>query len=138
MRGNTTFVVAAPDAPNSPYGEAASIRAIGPVLVKESVKLEPKDRARLLAWLLLYFNDDGSLYSPQISRRRQRITLDGIEYWFARVPKNLRWRGSLAIRSFTRWAIASRPLITAAPPTNSISMQRRPARSLSSLRGGSA
>jgi hypothetical protein len=58
-----------------------------PILVKESVKrLEPEDRARLLAWLLLYFNDDGSLYSPQISRRRQRITLDGVEYWLVRVP----------------------------------------------------
>jgi hypothetical protein len=59
-----------------------------PILVKESVKrLDPKDRARLLAWLLLYFNDDGTLDSPQISRRRQKIALDGIEYWLARVPK---------------------------------------------------
>ena len=59
-----------------------------PVLVKESVKwLAPADRARLLAWLLLYFNDDGGLFSPQITRRRQRITLDGVEYWLARVPK---------------------------------------------------
>jgi hypothetical protein len=59
-----------------------------PVLIKESVKrLEPQDRARLLAWLLLYFNDDGGLYSPQISRRRQRITLDSVQYWLARVPK---------------------------------------------------
>jgi hypothetical protein len=59
-----------------------------PILVKESVKrLDPADRARLLAWLLLYFNDDGSLYSPQISKRRQRITLDGIEYWLVRLPK---------------------------------------------------
>lgn len=28
-----------------------------------------------------------ALYSPQITRRRQRITLDGVEYWLARVPK---------------------------------------------------
>ena len=59
-----------------------------PVLVKESVKrLDPEDRGRLLAWLLLYFTDDGMMFSPQISRRRQRITLGGVEYWLARVPK---------------------------------------------------
>ena len=59
-----------------------------PVLLKESVKrLDPEDRARLLAWLLLYFNDDGMLYPPQISRRGQRLTLDGVEYWLMRVPK---------------------------------------------------
>jgi hypothetical protein len=59
-----------------------------PVIVKESVKrLAPEDRARLLVWLLLYFNDDGMMYSPQISRRRQRITLNSVEYWLVRVPK---------------------------------------------------
>jgi hypothetical protein len=59
-----------------------------PMLVKEAVKrLDPEDRARLLAWLLLYFNDDGSLHSPQISKRRQRLTLNGVEYWLARVPR---------------------------------------------------
>ncbi|MGC2632953.1 MAG: hypothetical protein WA215_01945 [Candidatus Cybelea sp.] len=42
--------------------------------------------SRLLAWLLLYFNDDGMMYSPQISRRQQRIALDGVEYWLVRVP----------------------------------------------------
>jgi hypothetical protein len=57
-------------------------------VVKESLKrLDPTDRARLLAWLLLYFNDDGMLFSPQTIRRRQRITLDDVEYWLVRVPK---------------------------------------------------
>ncbi|HLY00915.1 MAG TPA: hypothetical protein VKR56_00310 [Candidatus Cybelea sp.] len=64
-----------------------------PTLVKESVKrLAPEDRAGLLAWLLLYFNDDGMLYSPQINRRRQKITLDGVEYWLVRLPKRARKR----------------------------------------------
>ena len=59
-----------------------------PTVVKESVKrLVPEERARLLAWLLLYFNDEGMMFSPQISRRRQRIALDGIEYWLVKVPK---------------------------------------------------
>ena len=83
----------AADVPNtcSPYGKAASVRAIGsrPWSRSRSKRLDPEDRARLLAWLLLYFNDDGMLYSPQISRRRQRITLDGVEYWLARVPKQV-------------------------------------------------
>lgn len=37
--------------------------------------------------LSLYFNDEGMMYSPQISRRRQRITLDDVEYWLVRLPK---------------------------------------------------
>jgi hypothetical protein len=36
---------------------------------------------------LFYFRDDGMTYSPQISRRRQRIAIDGVEYWLVRVPK---------------------------------------------------
>ncbi|MGA9275211.1 MAG: hypothetical protein WBV67_17155 [Candidatus Cybelea sp.] len=56
--------------------------------VKAAVKrLTPEDRAQLLAWMLLYFQDDGMMFSPQISRRRQRITFDGTEFWLARVPK---------------------------------------------------
>jgi hypothetical protein len=37
--------------------------------------------------LLLYYKDDGSMFSPQITKRRVRIALDGVEYWLARVPK---------------------------------------------------
>jgi hypothetical protein len=56
--------------------------------VKAAIKrLAPGDRARLIAWLLLYYQDDGSMFSPQISRRRQRIALEGVEYWLVRVPK---------------------------------------------------
>ncbi len=61
-----------------------------PSLVKESLKrLDPHDRARLLAWLLIYFEDDGAMFSPQIRRRRKRITLDGVEYWLVRIPKRV-------------------------------------------------
>ena len=38
-------------------------------------------------WLLLYYEDSGSMFSPQISRRRKRIAIDGVEYWLVRVPK---------------------------------------------------
>jgi hypothetical protein len=56
--------------------------------VKAAIKhLLPADRARLIAWLLLYYDDTGAMFSPQISRRRKRIALDGVGYWLARLPK---------------------------------------------------
>ena len=56
--------------------------------VKAMVKrLAPQDRAHLMAWLVIYYQDDGAMFSPQITRRRQRIALDGIEYWLVRIPK---------------------------------------------------
>lgn len=59
--------------------------------VKAAIKrLGPEDRALLLQWLALYYDDAGMMFSPQTSRRRQRIALDGIEYWLVRVPKRAR------------------------------------------------
>ena len=56
--------------------------------VKASAKrLDDRSRATLLAWLLLYYQDDGKMFSPQINRRRARITLNEVEYWLVRVPK---------------------------------------------------
>jgi hypothetical protein len=56
--------------------------------VKVAIKhLTTDDRAFLLAWMLLYYQDDGGMFSPQISRRRMRIVLDGVEYWLARVRR---------------------------------------------------
>lgn len=56
--------------------------------VKATVKrLDDDGRAHLLAWLCTYYEDHGSMFSPQINRRRQRIALDGVEYWLVRVPK---------------------------------------------------
>jgi hypothetical protein len=67
-----------------------------PALLRESVKqLEADERARLLAWLLLYYDDRGELFSPQIRRGRQRIALDGVEYWLVQLPK--RRDGSRAV-----------------------------------------
>jgi desulfoferrodoxin (superoxide reductase-like protein) len=62
--------------------------------VKVAIKhLVPKDRAHLIAWMLLYYEDDGAMFSPQLSRRRNRITLNGVEYWLSRVPKRPRSGG---------------------------------------------
>ncbi|MGA8473564.1 MAG: hypothetical protein WB681_00720 [Candidatus Cybelea sp.] len=58
------------------WGDAQAARAA----IK---RLSPEDRA----WLCMYYQDSGSMFSPQISRRRQRIALEGVEYWLVRVPK---------------------------------------------------
>ena len=59
--------------------------------VKAAIKhLSPNDRAQLIAWMLLYYQDDGAMFSPQIGRRRDRITFNGTEFWLARVPKRPR------------------------------------------------
>lgn len=56
--------------------------------VRAAIKrLSPEARARTLAWLCLYYQDDGSMFSAQIGRRRQRIVIDGVDYWLVRVPK---------------------------------------------------
>ena len=55
--------------------------------VKVTIKhLSEADRAQLIAWLLLYYQDNGSMFSPQISRRRHRIAIEGVEYWLVKVP----------------------------------------------------
>lgn len=56
--------------------------------VKAAIKrLTPNDRAQVITWLLLYYQDNGSMFSPQITKRRPKIALDGVEYWLTRVPK---------------------------------------------------
>jgi hypothetical protein len=57
--------------------------------VKVAVKhLSEADRANLLAWLMLYYQDNGAMFNPQISRRRKRITIEEAEYWLVRKPKS--------------------------------------------------
>jgi hypothetical protein len=59
--------------------------------VKATVKrLDERGRAHVLAWLCMYYQDNGAMYSPQISRRRQRIAIDGVEYWLVKVPSRRR------------------------------------------------
>jgi hypothetical protein len=65
--------------PDDPTRDLTAVRAA----IKH---LAPEDRGRLIAWLLLYYQDDGAMFSPQISRRRRRVTIDGVEYWLVRVP----------------------------------------------------
>jgi hypothetical protein len=65
---------------DEPWGNPEAVRAA----VK---RLSPEERALLLAWLCLYYEDSGAMFSPQISRRRKRIAIDGVEYWLVRVPK---------------------------------------------------
>ena len=46
-----------------------------------------RERVTLRAWLCVYFDDRGALFSPQLGRRCRRIVLDGVEYWLVRIPK---------------------------------------------------
>jgi hypothetical protein len=56
--------------------------------VKMALKeLSPEGRAFVLAWLLKYYNDKGSMFSPSITQERRRITIDAEEFWLARAPK---------------------------------------------------
>lgn len=55
--------------------------------VKAAVKrLAPCDRAELIAWLLLYYDDRGDLRSQRSAARRRRVTIDDQVFWLVKVP----------------------------------------------------
>jgi len=57
-----------------------------PTAVKAAIKrLDTVDRAQLIAWLLLYYDDKGELFA---SRRRKRITLEEETFWLVKTPTN--------------------------------------------------
>ena len=73
-----------------PQFERSDDFEVEPAAVKGLIKrLRPEARAHVLAWLCTYYQDDGGMFSPQISRRRKRLMLDGVEYWLVRVPKRM-------------------------------------------------
>ena len=50
-------------------------------------RLGDRERAFLTAWLCKYFSDEEAMLSPQISKQRRTIVIDGIEFWLVPVPK---------------------------------------------------
>jgi hypothetical protein len=71
--------------PQFPVSERDSLAV---AQVKAALKeLSPEGRAFVLAWLLKYYNDNGSMFSPSITQERRRITIDAEEFWLARAPK---------------------------------------------------
>jgi hypothetical protein len=50
-------------------------------------RLGDRERAFLIAWLCKYIGDEGAMLSPQISKERRIVVIDGVEYWLVRVPK---------------------------------------------------
>jgi hypothetical protein len=71
--------------PQFPLSEPDSM---GVAKVKAALKeLSPVGRSFVIAWLLKYYNDSGSMFSPSITQERRRITIDGEEFWLARAPK---------------------------------------------------
>lgn len=53
-------------------------------------RLGDRERAFLIAWLCKYFSDEGAMLSPQISKQRRIVVLDGVDYWLVKVPKRRR------------------------------------------------
>jgi hypothetical protein len=51
-------------------------------------RLPAADRAKLLAWLCLYYGERGQQFEP--GARRRRVTIDGEELWLVRIPKRRR------------------------------------------------
>jgi hypothetical protein len=45
----------------------------------------PSERLSVIVWLLVNFNDDGSVRSPQLPKRRT-IVMDDVPYWLVRQP----------------------------------------------------
>jgi len=50
-------------------------------------RLRYRERAFVLRWLCKYFSDDGAMFSPQLSKQRRTIVIDGIAYWLVAIPK---------------------------------------------------
>jgi len=50
-------------------------------------RLGDRERAFVIAWLCKYFGDEGSMLSPQISKQRRTVVIDGVEFWLVRIPK---------------------------------------------------
>ena len=71
--------------PQFAYSESESLAV---AKVKESLKqLSPEGRAFITAWLVKFYRDDGQMYSPSITQKRRRVTIDGETFWLVGVPK---------------------------------------------------
>jgi hypothetical protein len=71
--------------PQFDYPERDSMAvAKAKALLKE---LSPEGRAFIMAWLVKFYGDTGMMYSPTITQRRKRVTIDDVEFWLVRVPK---------------------------------------------------
>ncbi len=44
-------------------------------------RLGDPERALIMRWLLTYFEDNGTMKSPQAGKPRRWIVLDGVEFW---------------------------------------------------------
>jgi hypothetical protein len=71
--------------PRFPLSEPDSLAV---AKVKMALKeLSPEGRAFVIAWLLKFYGDNGSMFSPSITQERRRVTIDGEEFWLASAPK---------------------------------------------------
>lgn len=55
--------------------------------VKEAIKeLSPQGRAFVMAWLVKFYGDSGMMFSPTITQRRKRVTIDEEAFWLVKIP----------------------------------------------------
>ncbi len=73
------------------YQEIEERRARDIAGAKTTLKaLGDRERAYLMMWLLKYFEDSGTMRSPQAGKARRTIVLDGEEFWLVRMPDRQR------------------------------------------------
>jgi hypothetical protein len=71
--------------PQYPLSEPDSLAV---ARVKEAIKgLSPEGRAFVLAWIVKFYNDRGSMFSPSIVQRRQQVTINNEEFWLVSMPR---------------------------------------------------
>ena len=76
------FAMARP--PQFPLSEPDSLAV---AKVKTALKeLSSEARAYVMAWVVKYYGDNGSMFSPSITQERRRVTIDGQHYWLVKVP----------------------------------------------------
>jgi hypothetical protein len=65
------------------------VNAVEAKKITEALKrLSDDERAFILNWLILYFEDDGRMRSPRAHRRT--ITLDEVQYHLVRIARKVR------------------------------------------------
>jgi hypothetical protein len=70
--------------PQFPMSEPDSLAV---AKVKAALKeLSPEARAYLMAWLVKFYNDTGSMFSPSITQERRRVTIDDQTFWLVKIP----------------------------------------------------
>jgi hypothetical protein len=57
--------------------------------VKAALKeLSPEGRSYVLKWLVKFYNDGGSMFSPSYTNRRKQVVIDDQAFWLVEIPRS--------------------------------------------------